>query len=391
MDRLISLYISFDGLSDPLGQSQIIPYLEKIKLSNSVKVFTMEKKKLKKNYFINKKIKCHNITFSYSQNKFKKIINYINFFFFIVKLTTGYKINIIHCRGFLPALYGSIIAKFKKSKIIYDMRGFWIDEKVDNGSLNKNTIMGRIVFIYLKKIENYIIRNSNVIVVLTDKAKKHIIKNFNRKNHIFVIPCSVDYEKFNYLNFKKKNNFKKKLGLYQNGKTIIYIGSYGKYYMTQEMLKIFKYFKRKLKNFNFLVVTNQKSLFKKDYRKHKEIKIINSNWNKIPNYLSIADISFCLIKPTFAKIASTPTKASESLSMGVPIITNKKIGDYEQIIKKEKIGCLLDINDINNNKNHLKIKSLLKFSRKVVRSRSQKYFDINSAVKKYNKIYELLN
>ncbi len=391
MNRLISLYISFDGLNDPLGQSQIIPYLEKIKLSNSVKVFTMEKKILKKNYFVNKKIKCHNTTFSYSQNKFKKLLNYINFFFFIIKLTIGYKINIIHCRGFLPAVFGSIIAKFKKSKIIYDMRGFWIDEKVDNGALKKNTVMGRIAFIFLKKIENYIIRNSSVIVVLSDKAKEHIIKNFNRKNQIFVIPCSVDYEKFNYLNFIKKKNFKKKLGLNQNGKTMIYIGSYGKYYMIEEMLKIFKYFKSKLKNINFLVVTNQKSLFKKVYREHKEIKIINSKWNKIPNYLSIADISFCLIKPTFAKIASTPTKASESLSMGVPIIINKKIGDYEKIIKKEKIGCLLDVNNINNNKNYLRINSLLKLNRKVVRSRSQKYFDINSAVKKYNKIYESLN
>ncbi len=391
MNRLISIYISFDGLNDPLGQSQIIPYLEKIKLSNSVKVFTMEKRNVKKKYFINKKIKCYNTTFSYSQNKLKKLLNYINFFFFIVKLTIGYKINIIHCRGFLPALYGSIIATFKKSKIIYDMRGFWIDEKVDNGSLKKNTIMGIIAFHFLKKIENYIIRNSNAIVVLSDKAKKYIIKNFNRKNKIFVIPCSVDYEKFNYINFTNKKNFKKRLGLYQNGKTMIYIGSYGKYYMVQEMLKIYKYFKSKLKNINFLVVTNQKSLFKKVYRKHKEIKIINSKWNKVPNYLSIADVSFCLIKPTFAKIASTPTKASESLSMGVPIITNKKIGDYEKIVKKEKIGCLLDINNFNNNKNYLRINSLLKLPRKVVRSRSRKYFDINSAVKKYNKIYELLN
>ena len=55
MNKLISIYISFDGLSDPLGQSQIIPYLEKIKLKNNFKIFTMEKKNIQKSYFKKKK------------------------------------------------------------------------------------------------------------------------------------------------------------------------------------------------------------------------------------------------------------------------------------------------------------------------------------------------
>ena len=77
--------------------------------------------------------------------------------------------------------------------------------------------------------------------------------------------------------------------------------------------------------------------------------------------------------------------------MGVPIITNKQIGDYEKIIKTDKIGCLIDLKNIKNINNYLKISSLFKLNKNVVRSKSQKYFDINVAVKKYNKIYELLS
>ena len=172
---------------------------------------------------------------------------------------------------------------------------------------------------------------------------------------------------------------------------MIYVGSYGSYYMVDEMLQLFKYFKSKLNNINFLIITNQKPKFIKVFKKFKEIKIIKSKWDDVPRYLSIADVSICLIKPTFAKIASTPTKASESLSMGVPIITNKKIGDYEKIIKTEKIGCLIDLKNIKNIKNYLKVSTLFKLNKKIVRSKSQKYFDINLAVKKYNKIYELLS
>lgn len=390
MNKLISIYISFDGLSDPLGQSQIIPYLEKIKFKNNFKIFTMEKKNIKKNYFKKEKITCHNLKFIYSKNVIEKILNYINFFFFILKKTSGYKINIIHCRGFLPAIFGLIISYFKKSKIIYDMRGFWIDEKIDNDVLKKNTFSGKIVFFFLKKVEKYIIKSSSVIVVLSYNAKKYILKNFNRKNKIFVIPCSVDYKKFDHLRYPGKKNLKKQLGLNPSGKTMIYVGSYGNYYMVEEMLQLFKLIKGKL-NINFLIVTNQKLKFRKFFKKFKEIKIINTKWKNVPRYLSIADVSFCLIKPTFAKIASTPTKASESFSMGVPIITNKQIGDYEKIIKTDKIGCLIDLKNIKNINNYLKISSLFKLNKNVVRSKSQKYFDINVAVKKYNKIYELLS
>ena len=49
MDKNI-LFISIDGLSDPLGQSQIIPYLKIIsQKNNKVFVFSMEKESNLKN------------------------------------------------------------------------------------------------------------------------------------------------------------------------------------------------------------------------------------------------------------------------------------------------------------------------------------------------------
>ena len=366
MNKKISIYISCDGLNDPLGQSQIIPYLEKIKIKNNLKIFTMEKIQKKKKYFKNKNIDCLNIKFIQNRSIIYKIFNYINFLIFILIKISRLNVNIIHCRGFIPAIFAVIISCFKKSKIIYDMRGFWIDEKIDDGTLKNNGIFGKLIYIFLKQIEKHIIKSSNVIVVLSYKAKKYIIKKFNRHDKIFVIPCSVDYKKFNYLNFTNKKKIKKDLGFNLNGKTIIYIGSYGFYYMVKEMLQIFLNLNKKIKNLNFLVVTNQKLKFKKAFKDISNIKVLNSNWKNIPKYLSICDISFCMIKPTFAKIASTPTKASESFSMGVPIITNKKIGDYETIINKEKIGCLINTNNINDSKNYFKINELLKLNKKLL-------------------------
>ena len=40
-----SLYITYDGLSDPLGGSQIVPYLKIISQNRSLSVLSFEKEK----------------------------------------------------------------------------------------------------------------------------------------------------------------------------------------------------------------------------------------------------------------------------------------------------------------------------------------------------------
>ena len=38
------LYLTYDGLTDPLGQSQILPYLIKLSLDNEIHIISAEKK-----------------------------------------------------------------------------------------------------------------------------------------------------------------------------------------------------------------------------------------------------------------------------------------------------------------------------------------------------------
>ena len=395
MKKKISIYISFDGLNDPLGKSQIKPYLKKIKFKYLLKIFSLEKNLYLDRQLNNKKIKSHSIKFINSKFKITKLINYFNFFFFIIFKCLFYKIETIHCRGFPAAVFALIINFFSDSKIIYDMRGFWIDEKIDNNVLVKKNFIDLIIIKILKLLEVKIIRNAKSIIVLTYNSKNYIRRKFKRSKNIFVIPCSVDYSKFNYSNYKfKTKKIKKNLNFKKNSKILIYIGSYGKYYMINEMIILYSYLKRKFKSLNFLIVSNQKEKFINHLASNKncnDIKIINADWSQIPKYLSISDISLCLIKPTFAKIASSPTKLSESLAMGVPVIANSKIGDLNKILNKEKFGCLININNINNVNNLKKINSLLKLKKVNVRKKSKNYYDINNAILKYNKVYEILN
>ena len=54
---------------------------------------------------------------------------------------------------------------------LYRSRGLWVDERLDNNSLNKKNLISNLVYNILKIIEKKIFFNANEVIVLTFKVK----------------------------------------------------------------------------------------------------------------------------------------------------------------------------------------------------------------------------
>ena len=128
-------YLTFDGILDPLGKSQILPYLEKCKYNHNITIFSLEKKKKlkdnKKKYFY-KGFNWKFQIFNESKNIIVKLFFYTKLFFKINNQLMGNNYEIIHCRGLLPGLFGYLFKSIYKKKIIFDMRSFWVDERIES-------------------------------------------------------------------------------------------------------------------------------------------------------------------------------------------------------------------------------------------------------------------
>ena len=70
-------------------------------------------------------------------------------------------------------------------------------------------------------------------------------------------------------------------------------------------------------------------------------------------------ISF--IKPFYSKIASSPTKYAESLAMGIPVISNRGIGDIDELTEYLEAGKIIDLN-LKNNFNEKDLNNILKIN-----------------------------
>jgi len=394
-----SIYITADGLSDPLGQSQIIPYFDSylLKKKDYLYVISLEKKKIyNKNLFF-----TDNIIWKYKyflKTRHFKFINLLKLFFLtsLILLTENRKINIIHCRGLYPCIIGLFFKLTLKKKLIFDMRGLWIDEKVDAGLININkSLFDKFIFKVLKKIELECLTKSDRIIVLTKKIFKYFVNKIKiDKKKIYVIPCSVDYKIFNHL--KKKTSKKyiyKELDIKKNYKIITYSGSLGPMYRLDIILLFFLNIRKIYKNYLLLFITNDIEILRKklNEKKYKDlrpfIRLKSLSWQQVPSYLSLSKFTICFVNPTYSKIASFPTKIAEAFSLGIPVICNEEIGDLKQIFIG-KLGLCSSIDSFMEETNVKKFIQKIKMcSKKNIVKKTIKIYDLNVAKKIYSRIY----
>ena len=397
-----ALFITYDGLRDPLGQSQILPYLKII--SRYVKylhVISFEKKQTEKQEKVTlpKNVGWTKLTFSHG-GIFYKFLDLILMIFKTFLLIKKYKFNILHARSYPSMHVVYLLNKIFDFKSIFDMRGFWVDDRIDANIWSKNKFLYRIIANYYKNLEKKFIKGSDVIIVLTKKAKKEVLKVSKKTIFFFIIPCCADYNHFKPLRLEKKKIIKKKLNINPNTKIISYLGSTGTVYLYDQMIKFFykvtKYNKKE--KFIFLIITrdNPNILIKKlidlGYKSLiKNIRIVSASRSEVPNYLGISDLMLTLRMPSFSQKAASPTKIAESFSMGIPVISNKGIGDVDEIIKKFNGGLTFNINSQNAfNKAASKINHIIKKGGKNLRENTKQKFSLIIAKKIYKEVYKCL-
>jgi glycosyltransferase involved in cell wall biosynthesis len=339
------LYLTYDGLTDPLGQSQVLPYI--IGLGKRCFDFTIISFEKPQNYQKEKetitKITVDN-RIDWRPLNYTKRPPILSTIYDIHKLKKAIKsevkkgdVSLIHCRSYITALVGLWAKKKHGIPFVFDMRGFWADERVDGKIWSlENTIHKKVYNYFKKKEKEYLVEAAHTIS-LTYAGKVEINSwNLKGQSPIKVIPCCTDEAHFN---ISKKENKRNELGLSSDDFVISYLGSIGTWYMLDEMLDFFKVLSSIKSHAKFLFITkDDESLILekcKDRGISKDSIIIQaSSRNDVPKYINTSDASIFFIKPVYSKKASSPTKMGEIMNMGIPIVCNAGVGDVDVVMNK---------------------------------------------------------
>ena len=410
MDEIMSkkvLYISYDGMTDPLGQSQVLPYLRELS-KNGYEFHLVSFEKHER--FLDHKKHIQKICddagiFWHPQDyhiagglrrtfkqirKMKKVARYLHH---------RHSFQIVHCRSYIAAMAGLNLKRKYNVKMIFDMRGFWADERVDGGLWSLSNPLYKMIYKYFKRKEIQYLNESDYTISLTKAGMDEMLKwdgLQNKTPRIEIIPCCVDLNLFDTKNITEKDQsqLRDTLNLKVNDYVLGYIGSIGTWYMLDEMLDYFKILKKHKPQAKFLFVSGEQpeSIQQRALDKNIEpsdLIITSCLHQNVPLHISIFDLSIFFIKPTYSKKASSPTKQGEIMAMGIPLICNSGVGDTDHIVETYNAGKVVSAFDSKTLEEAIIDET--RFDKSRIIEGAHDFFSLTEGTDKYLSVYRKLD
>lgn len=398
-----TLYITFDGLSDPLGQSQILPYLIGIaKQGYHITILSCEKNEALNAEKQNIEALIKELTISWVYINYETTGGFLSRYSYINKLEKIAKkiiseksISLIHCRSYLSALIGLRFKLKYQIPFLFDMRGYWADERIDGAIWTKKNPLHKLFYNFFKAKEKQFFKHADAIVMLTQASLNDVDERFKEigvKSKSVVIPCCTNTQRFNLERTLKPISIK---GISDTDFLLIYTGSIGTWYFTKEMIDCVLEWKLQIPNIKLLILTkdkNELNTILNEYTAEQKQIIFSASaaYNDVPNYLALAKAAIFFIKPAYSKIASSPTKMAECWAMNLPIITNAGIGDNDIYFGQHQGGIL--IHQFTQEAYQQACTQFLQLQGKQINYRkiALDFFDTQMAISKYLAVYHQL-
>jgi glycosyltransferase involved in cell wall biosynthesis len=402
-----ALFITYDGLLDPLGGSQILPYLKAIANDRrTIHILSFEKKARFETDSASMRaeldragIRWTPLSYTSGWGKLSKLWDLSRMYATAVRLQLRHRFDIVHCRSYPAMQVGCLLRQLTGTKTLFDMRGLWVDERVDGGLWSLSRWQDRIVYRSYKRIERRLLRCASYIVSLTERAVPELRRLCPAvAAPVTVIPCCADFSHFTLPTEDSRRAVRQELGIAADARVICYLGSLGTWYMLDEMLRFFAIAAQRWDRAQMLLITrdwgpeqeNLVQLLGLEALRDR-IHVRPATRAEVPQLLGASDVMLSFIKPAYSKIASSPTKLAEAFAMGVPVISNTGVGDVEQTTNALDAGAIVDLgNPVEIAQTVEELETIYCKSGIGLRERAREKLGLEIAADAYRQIYDLL-
>ena len=399
------LYISYNGMLDPLGQSQVIPYLKE--LSRAGVSFTLLSFEGAKAYTPKGRERCQQLRAELAKSeidwhwlRYHKRPSLPATSYDVLagirygsRLVRSKQIEMIHARSHIPATIALRLKRRFALRMIFDLRGLMAEEYVDADHWKKGSVPYRLT----KAMESRALQASDGVVTLTEKIWPAIKdwKGLRGRDVIHeVVPCCTDLELFRFSQ-SDRERVRAELDL-QDRFVLVYSGSIGGWYLTDKTADLFVALLQRKPNSHFLWLTGgDKGLIEKLMSDRginsNQFTVLNVAPAEVAGYLSASDVGIAFYKPTFSRLATSPVKVSEYLACGLPVIVNAGVGDSDTFVESQTVGAVVkDFNEGEYKQTLMTIENLLAGDvRERARTVAESFFDVRrTGLERYARLYE---
>lgn len=366
--KLHMTYVTVDSISEGVGASQILPLLTRLS-KRGLKVHLISFEKVPTKPDIEKILSRYGIEWSRLEfGRNGALAGVLRLF----RLSRAIRqTDLIHARSDIPTL-AAIFSR--KAPVLWDIRSLWASQRA---FIEKNQFK-KLIFLGVKPIEKICCRRAHGLSSLTHAVVEVLETQYSNVPKIrAVVPTAVDLEKFK-LNLELPPVVR---GLYS--------GTYNSYYDLEKSLEYISVI-RELQDLEVHWARPRESGIQK--LNAGESYIFEATYSSMPQIISEYSfgLSICRQDAGPSLKAAMPTKIAEFLASGRPVVVSKGIGDLDSFLKEFKAGVIIDT---ENDSLLGKAEELLEIlndpeTPKQCRALAEKYFDIDSGVSTYIKIYD---
>ena len=332
------LYVSGNGVREPLVESQVLAYLRRLRPGlGHVRLVTFERAAIsaEERRSLTKSLAADGIEWTPLRSHPK--LGPANLPSVIARgtrlvrsLHRRERYDLAHARSFPPAVIAGNLRSSHGVPMLYDLRGFWILEKRAKGSLKNAWLFGK-----LSSLERSLYERADHLVSLT-RAGERRLREWGVSTGVSVIPCCVDVERFAVT---------PRTG---GPLRLISVGSLGPGYLPEAVFGAYRAALRIDEHATLDVVTRDEPdvvLNKAGDVPTANVRVRALPPSEVPAAIAAADVGLCMIEPSEAKVASSPTKLAEYLACGRPVVASRGCGDVAEDLTRHDVGTLVEPDD----------------------------------------------
>lgn len=346
MNKTPTLYLTRNGLLEPLGQSQVFAYLRGLSNHYKITVITYEKIEdwADADRLAQAKEMCEAYGIRWLPQQFRprpKIIapalSMLRMFWLVWREERSGHADLIHARSYIPAAVALLVSRLTGTPFIFDMRALWPEELITAGRLKRGSLLHKVIV----AIERSCLKGSGAVVSLTHAAVKYLKSEYPRElkdQRIEIIPTCADLERFDLTKDKAVG-----------GSVHGCIGTVLSGWFRTDWLAAWcgavAQFDQKA---TFDIVTRDDAdLVRESVDPNRllghRLKIAPRWPDEMPDAVSrhTASVMF-YAGGEVSELGRSPTRMAEVLGSGIPVVANEGVGDVASIVRDNRVGVILE-------------------------------------------------
>lgn len=262
----------------------------------------------------------------------------------VARAARNQQADVLMPRSHIPAAIALTAHRLAgRPRLVWDSDGLVPDERADFGGWSRQGP----VYLGFRALERRMIRRSATVLTRTTHAAEILGERAGLPLERFVVVSNgKDPAHFNPGTPEQRQAVRAELGVPAGAPLLAHVGSLGPQYRAQEMLQTFLRIRERLAGAHLLLLTGATDVAQALVRDARLLPgaatVLRVPARDVPRYVRACDAGFAFREPSLSQRAVCPIKVAEYLLCGVPVLSNRGIGDLERQLTDTTVGLLAD-------------------------------------------------